>query len=160
MPVVTVVPGPATITVLFTPVVTVLAGPLSPGVKPETTPGVLVTDGGGAVGVASGGDTAGAGITLLEVLQFVIGEEAVAGALDIGGGAPDTGAGSGAGGKACGTAGDAIVVEFVGGDGVELTVGPLSIDTAGCSGGGGGAAGAMLAEDATALSLSVVAAGD
>lgn len=43
-----VVGGPLTSDVLFTVVVTVAAAPFKPGVKPETTPGVLVKTGGAA----------------------------------------------------------------------------------------------------------------
>jgi hypothetical protein len=153
--------GPAIVTVLFTPVVTVLAGPLSPGVNPTTTPGVLVRGGGGAAGVAGGGAAADAGITLVEVLQFVIGEEGGAGIFDAGGGAA---AGVRAGAAAVDTiavefaSGDATAVEFVGADSGELTVEPLSMDTAGCGGDGGGAEDMMVTEDVIALSLSVATA--
>ena len=63
------------VTVLLMPVVTVLAGPLSPGVKFGMTPGVLAKTGGdtgGAVAAAAGG----AGKALVEVLQLVIDDEA------------------------------------------------------------------------------------
>ena len=110
--------------VLFTPVVTVLAGPLSPGVKSFTTPGVLVKAGGGAgLGVAAGATT-GAGAALVEELQPLIDDVASAGAFETGGGAAEGGDTS-FGGR------DASL-------GGGITVEPLSTDTAGRGGRGGG----------------------
>lgn len=73
------------------PTVTVDAGPSSPGVKPLTTPGVLVSAGGGAGAAAGGGGGAAAGALLAEPLgelEFDDGAPVNSGA----GAAPDAGA--------------------------------------------------------------------
>jgi hypothetical protein len=62
---VTVVAGSLTVAVLFTVVVTVIAAPFNPGVKFETTPGVLVR---------LGGDAGLAGAVLLELRPSDIGD--------------------------------------------------------------------------------------
>ena len=123
---------------MFTPVVTVLASPLSPGVKSFITPGVLVKAGGGAGGGVGfdvvAGATTGAGAALVEELQPLIDDGASAGAFETGGGAAEGGATSFGGGDA--SFGGRLVEFEV--EETRATVEPLSIDTAGRGGRGGG----------------------
>ena len=128
----TVLAGPATVIVLFAPVVTMLAGPLSPGVKFGTTPGVLAKDGGGA------GGGAGFDAALVEELQPVIEDDVGAGTFEKSGGGATTGGGAAAGGEPV----ELDVEEETG-----VTVEPLSIDTAGCGGKGGGGINAAVVTD-------------
>lgn len=113
-------PGPFTFTVLLTSVVTVLAGPFSPGVKFGTTPGVLVKLGGGACAAVAGGALIGATVDALGV---------AAGACDTTEALPIGMIGANVGG--CG-GGGVSEEAFDAGGAIAGTTDPLSVDRTGC----------------------------